>query len=261
MDYRQQIVDMMCAGDYTLDEIADMSGYSACYISRIFRKYMGITFREYRSLIRLYSTAWDILDTDDRIIDVALDHGYETHKAFTEVFRRRFGKTPSACRSGDLPEVHHEEKSSDNNIVELKNISAQDYEYVREYWPNDVPYSEIFRMIRESDNKCHEGRYYEVFGIWTTGCMVGMIIMYHYDDGAISIGIDIFNKYRRKGYGTQALKASFDKAKDAGYKLAVAPINIRNIPSMKLHEKCGFALAGKRINRHGNKHLVFVKSL
>ena len=63
-------------------------------IQRLFVKETGMTFGQWRQQARLLK-ALELLATGQKVIDVALALGYESPSAFSTMFRRQFGQTPS----------------------------------------------------------------------------------------------------------------------------------------------------------------------
>ncbi|MCF5723634.1 AraC family transcriptional regulator [Pseudomonas syringae] len=63
-------------------------------IQRLFRKETGMTFGQWRQQARLL-LALERIAVGEKIIDVALELGYESPSAFTSMFKKQFGKTPS----------------------------------------------------------------------------------------------------------------------------------------------------------------------
>jgi AraC-like DNA-binding protein len=63
-------------------------------VHRLFVKETGMTFAQWREQARLLS-ALRRLAQGERVIDVAFDCGYSSQSAFTAMFKRRFGITPS----------------------------------------------------------------------------------------------------------------------------------------------------------------------
>lgn len=53
-----------------------------------------MTPREYVRKVILTDTAKELLTTDDNIIDIALNSGYETHEGFTRAFKKHFHTSP-----------------------------------------------------------------------------------------------------------------------------------------------------------------------
>ncbi len=79
----------------TAGEWADRFGVTSKTIHRLFLKETGLTFGQWRQQARLLS-ALERLARGDKIIDVAVENGYASQSAFTAMFRKHFGTTPSA---------------------------------------------------------------------------------------------------------------------------------------------------------------------
>lgn len=82
----------------TLGKMSGFVGYSPCYCSEKFREYTGLTFQAYLSHRQLDLAARDLRETSLRILDIAVEHGFSSHEAFTRAFRRRFSCTPRQYR-------------------------------------------------------------------------------------------------------------------------------------------------------------------
>lgn len=87
----------------TLKALAQGLGYSEYYISRKFREVSGMQLREYLRQRRLAFALKALRDSDRGILDIALDHGFSSHEAFTRAFRDAYGITPSAYRRHPVP--------------------------------------------------------------------------------------------------------------------------------------------------------------
>lgn len=83
--------------ELTAQKIADHAGYSVFHFCRIFSLIKNITVMEYIRKYRL-STARSELESNKKIIDVALQYGFETASGFTKSFRKEFGYTPTSYR-------------------------------------------------------------------------------------------------------------------------------------------------------------------
>lgn len=84
--------------------ISDHVYISAFHLQRGFQIMTGYTIGEYIRGRRLYQAALDIVRTDAKIIDVALDYGYDTPESFAKAFSRFHGCTPSQVRT-DLSRI------------------------------------------------------------------------------------------------------------------------------------------------------------
>lgn len=81
--------------DLTAQNIANYVGYSVFHFCRIFSLITNLTVMEYIRKYRL-SIARSELEGNKKIIDVALQYGFETASGFTKSFRKEFGYTPTS---------------------------------------------------------------------------------------------------------------------------------------------------------------------
>jgi len=87
----------------SLRYLADRLGYSEFYVSRKFKEISGMQFREYLRLRRLAFALKRLRDTDEGILDIALDYGFSSNEAFARAFRDAYGITPSEYRRNPGP--------------------------------------------------------------------------------------------------------------------------------------------------------------
>ena len=95
--YIQQNLDR----DLSLKELAKKTYFSEYHFHRIFRAVVGEPLKEHIRRLRLERAASDLKHTNDSIINIALNAGYQTHEAFTRAFKAVFGCSPSDFRSGN----------------------------------------------------------------------------------------------------------------------------------------------------------------
>lgn len=106
----QHIVDRIdaCIRDkndeaLTLKLLAQEFGYSEFHFSRKFREISGMQFRDYLRCRRLAFALKELRDTGKSVLQIALDHGFSSHEAFTRAFRETYGLTPSEYRKHPVP--------------------------------------------------------------------------------------------------------------------------------------------------------------
>lgn len=78
----------------TLKELADVVGYSPWHMSRMFKEATGKTPFDYLRGLRLTKAALQLRDSDNRVIDVALDFVFDSQEGFTRAFTKEFGLSP-----------------------------------------------------------------------------------------------------------------------------------------------------------------------
>lgn len=88
-----------------LGALADAAGLSTFHFHRMFRGLAGETPLDMHRRLRLERAATQLLETDDPIIQIAFDAGFETHEAFSRLFRTTYGCPPSRFRQSRNPEA------------------------------------------------------------------------------------------------------------------------------------------------------------
>ncbi|WP_040950692.1 AraC family transcriptional regulator [Gorillibacterium massiliense] len=86
------------AEEITLTELADLAGLSSFHFHRVFHAIVGDTVMEYVRKRRLACAAHRVANSDDRLLDIALDLGFGSQETFIRAFRRLFGTTPGEYR-------------------------------------------------------------------------------------------------------------------------------------------------------------------
>ncbi|WAM30977.1 PocR ligand-binding domain-containing protein [Caldicellulosiruptor naganoensis] len=80
--------------DITLEDLAKMVYLSPTYLSYLFKKQLGITFKEYLINIRLKKSKELIETTDLSIGEISKMVGIEDQNYFSRLFKRKFGVSP-----------------------------------------------------------------------------------------------------------------------------------------------------------------------
>lgn len=85
-----------------LPQMALYVGYSEYYCSSKFHEYVGIPFKEYVFKRKLSCAANELVHTDRRIIEIAMQFGFSSHEAFTRSFKKVYGCSPYQFRKRQL---------------------------------------------------------------------------------------------------------------------------------------------------------------
>jgi len=80
--------------DITVVEIASHAGYSLYHFCRVFSLCKGVSVMEYVRDRRLSLAATELFN-GRKIIDIALDYGFETPSGFAKAFRKACGYSPT----------------------------------------------------------------------------------------------------------------------------------------------------------------------
>jgi AraC family transcriptional regulator len=82
----------------TLDRLAREAGLSPYHFLRTFKSLTGITPHQYVLRARLRDAAWRLATDTDKVLDVALDCGFNDVSNFNRAFRAEFGLNPRSFR-------------------------------------------------------------------------------------------------------------------------------------------------------------------
>ena len=79
---------------FTLEQLSDWLGVSKWHLQREFKTLTGLSIGQYSTGRKLSLAAAELAESPLRIIDVALDYGFESQEAFARAFKRHFGISP-----------------------------------------------------------------------------------------------------------------------------------------------------------------------
>jgi AraC-type DNA-binding domain-containing proteins len=84
--------------DLSLSSIANTFGIGKYALSRIFSNVLGVKFFQYLNFLRIDYAEQLLINTDQRIIDIAINCGYQNQQTFNRVFKERRHCTPKEYR-------------------------------------------------------------------------------------------------------------------------------------------------------------------
>ena len=97
VDYIDEHVDEALS----LDQISNYLGFSKFYLNHMFSIYTGYSLIAYVRKKKL-EYAIDLLKTDKRILDIALEIGYASERAFSRAMTNEYGHSPSYFRTHNV---------------------------------------------------------------------------------------------------------------------------------------------------------------
>lgn len=104
----QKAVDFIeehLSDDLQVETIAKVAGFSKWHFQMIFSAAVGDSLKSYIRSRRL-TRAMSELATDKRIVDIALDAGFDSQEAFTRAFKIIFKQSPGECRKIGINPSH-----------------------------------------------------------------------------------------------------------------------------------------------------------
>ena len=124
-----------------------------------------------------------------------------------------------------------------------------------------MSFEDKHNLIEESINKIHNGQYFEFLVVYDNDTIVGFMNLYAHSKHIISCGPTIKDCFQNKGFGFLAETKALEYAKEKGYTIAVGGVDENNTASIVLHEKLGFELDRKYLNKQGRTIRMYIKAL
>ncbi|HEX3077703.1 MAG TPA: AraC family transcriptional regulator [Lachnospiraceae bacterium] len=90
-------IDSNITNKFTVEELASITGFSTNHYYRVFHHYVGMPVMEYVTRRKLQFSIFH-LGRNEKVLDIALQYGFETHAGFTKAFKKHFGFTPNYYR-------------------------------------------------------------------------------------------------------------------------------------------------------------------
>jgi AraC family transcriptional regulator len=117
--------------DLSIEKLSKVASFSKYHFHRQFSVYMGISVYKFIQLVRLKRASYQLVfNKDTKVIDIALDSGFENHESFSRAFKNNFNQTPSQFRKKPEWKPWHEKynviKYKGNNIMQVKIVDFKE---------------------------------------------------------------------------------------------------------------------------------------
>jgi len=80
------------------DTIANKMEISSVHLQRLFKYTFNQTIGAYIRSRKLAASIESLFNTKNKLIDIAIDHGYKYEQSYIQSFKRKFGVTPGNVR-------------------------------------------------------------------------------------------------------------------------------------------------------------------
>lgn len=149
--------------DITINDISKKCYISPYYFQKGFAMLCGYSVSEYIRNRRLSLAGLELLNTDNKIIDIALKYGYDSPDSFTKAFKRFHGTTPIDIRN---------KKGTIKDFSPLKINISLDGGYILDYRIED---KETFSIIGLKNSIDYKKAKTEVEKSWKTFFIKNML--------------------------------------------------------------------------------------
>jgi len=85
----------------SVEQLSKVANFSKFHFHRQFSQYTGTTVIAYIRMLRLKRASYRLVfHKHERVIDIALDAGFETQESFSRAFKHTYSQSPSQFRNG-----------------------------------------------------------------------------------------------------------------------------------------------------------------
>ncbi|WP_052019731.1 helix-turn-helix transcriptional regulator [Paenibacillus sp. JCM 10914] len=99
IDLAKQYMQENYHKELSLDQISSMVYLNSVYFSQLFKQRIGVGFKEYLIHLRIDRALQLLKETDMKIAEISNVIGYDDVRHFSQIFRKKYGVTPSEYRA------------------------------------------------------------------------------------------------------------------------------------------------------------------
>ncbi|HOA31508.1 MAG TPA: helix-turn-helix transcriptional regulator, partial [Clostridia bacterium] len=84
---------------FTVDDIAEYCGVSKHHLCRVFKENMNMTIISFLNQAKVNNACKELVETDNQILQIALNNGFNSASYFNYVFKKQTGISPIEYRN------------------------------------------------------------------------------------------------------------------------------------------------------------------
>lgn len=135
-----EFIDCNFKREISIEEIAYKFSFNRYYVMKRFKKEIGDSIVSYINKLRIYNSLSELKDTDNSILLISIDNGFNSLEYYSEIFKSIIGVSPRGyrefcffrCRELDYNRIQ-------DNIIKLYNFICGVREYKKNRKPKENP--------------------------------------------------------------------------------------------------------------------------
>jgi len=93
-----EYIEKNLSEEIKLNEIAKQSYFSEYHFHRLFHKTVGAPVMDYVRKRRLFEASKELVETEEKITDIALKYQFSSEESFSRAFKKLYGLSPREYR-------------------------------------------------------------------------------------------------------------------------------------------------------------------
>lgn len=116
----------------SLEDLSKEFNISQAHYSRVFKFFTGFSIKKYISFRKITSSLTRLKNSNESIINIAMDYGYDYPEVFSRAFKKQFGISPKEYRNSRKDIKIEKVNVIDKNIINYNGglILKGEYEYL-----------------------------------------------------------------------------------------------------------------------------------
>lgn len=119
--------------EISIDSIADEFHYNRFHLMRKFKEITGFTINEFINECRIYNSTDPLIFTDDTILKIALNNGFNSLEYYSEKFKDIIGLSPTKFRRIYTSLIYIAKTSKDKEELETVKQALNELKAYQEY--------------------------------------------------------------------------------------------------------------------------------
>lgn len=146
--------------------------------------------------------------------------------------------------------------------MELRHFGWEDANVLQKQLYPEQTTDDVRQMIDDWNTCEYQGHAFEMFAVTVNERIVGSASLYGRTRSIASLGIEILDGERNKGFAAAAMQKLLELAAKQGYRVILDQVRADNSASIRLHEALGFETDGYPYrNRRDHTVLLYLKLL
>ena len=146
-------------------------------------------------------------------------------------------------------------------MVSLRPFCHSDWQVITKHQYPNISQTEAVQLIDQFNTPIYEGKFHKFLAIEQEGQIAGYVSLIEQSEGVVSIGVEVYEPFRRQGCAYDGISQLFILAKSYGYPTATGQVRKDNTASLELCNKLGFTVVNESVSRRGRPVYNLVKSL
>ena len=117
--------------------------------------------------------------------------------------------------------------------------------------------TDVLCMLHDWNAGFFQGKPFEMFAVCRGDTVVGSVSLCQKSPHVASMGVEIFEEYRRSGFAYRAALLLFSRAEKLGYRVLLDQVRTDNTASIGLHEKLSFE-SDRYVFQNAKGHPVYL---